>query len=296
MRDLVVGREAGRITDLWSLIHRWRPSATTALGAIDIAVHDLVARSLGLPVHALLGGLVRETVPALTLVGSGDTAVDIEKLKQRREVGYTWFKVKLGMAAPWAELETLATALEIVGEDGVVAGDANEAWTVDEARSFLSRLAGSSVRFIEQPIPRGDSNLLMSVAQSSPVPICADESAGSLAAVLAFAGSPVRGVSLKLIKHGGITGVMQGAAICSRAGLEVNLAGKVIESSISAAANLHCAAAMESIEFGCSPANQGVVIDVSEAPVTVQRGEYAVPTGAGLGIEVDESLVRRLAD
>ena len=296
MRDLVVGREAGRITDLWSLIHRWRPSATTALGAIDIAVHDLVARSLGLPVHALLGGLVRETVPALTLLGSGDTAVDIDKLTQRREMGHTWFKVKLGMAAPAAELETLVAALEIVGEGGVVAGDANEAWTVDEARSFLSRLAGSPVRFIEQPIPRGAPDLLMSLAESSPIPICADESAGSLADVLAFAGSPVRGVSLKLIKHGGITGVMRGAAICAEGGLEVNLAGKVIESSISAAANLHCAAAMESIEFGCSPANQAVVTDVSEAPVGVERGVYTVPAGAGLGIEVDEGLVRSLVD
>ena len=151
------------------------------------------------------------------------------------------------------------------------------------------------MRFIEQPIPRGDPDLLMSLAESSPIPICADESAGSLADVLAFAGSPVRGVSLKLIKHGGITGVMRGARMCAESGLEVNLAGKVIESTISAAANLHCAAAMPGVEYGCSPANQGVVADVSEDPVTVDRGGFAVPQGPGLGVEVDRDLVRSLA-
>ena len=101
-------------------------------------------------------------------------------------------------------------------------------------------------------------------------------------------------MSLKLIKHGGMTGVMRGAAICATAGLGVNLAGKVIESSVSAAANLHCAAAMDAVDFGCSPANQGVVQDVTETPITATNGHFDVPKGPGLGIEVDEGMVRRL--
>jgi len=103
------------------------------------------------------------------------------------------------------------------------------------------------------------------------------------------------GVSLKLIKHGGITGVMRGAGICSSGGLAVNLAGKVIESSISAAANLHCAAAMDRIDFGCSPANQGVVSDVTEEPIRVVDGVFDVPEGPGLAIDVDEELLEVLA-
>jgi muconate cycloisomerase len=295
LTPLVEGSDPMRLAELWSRLTAAGEAAATAIGAIDIAVHDLVGKSLGVPVHQLIGGMVRDRVPALTLVGSGDAAADADKLAERHESGFRWFKIKLGMAEPEVELGTLAKASELVGDDGVVCGDVNEAWDETEAASFLGMLDPARVRFVEQPVPRADREALLRLAATSPVRLCADESAGSLGDVLGFVGTPVGGVSLKLIKHGGITGVMRGAAICAAGGLAVNLAGKVIESSISAAANLHCAAAMDRIDFGCSPANQGVVEDVSEYPVTLERGEFAVPTGPGLGVEVDEGLVKRLA-
>ncbi|HEY7468456.1 MAG TPA: enolase C-terminal domain-like protein [Acidimicrobiia bacterium] len=295
LRPLVVGADPMDRIGLWNRMSVAAPDATTAIGAVDIALHDLAGKALGVPVHQLLGGMVRGRIPALTLVGSGDAAADADKLAERHESGCRWFKVKLGMADPMIELGTLAKAVELVGDGGVVGGDANEAWDEAEASSFLSRLDGMGVRFIEQPVARHDQASLLRLAESSPVKLCADESAESLDAVAGFVGTPIGGVSLKLIKHGGITGVMRGAAICARGGLAINLAGKVVESSVSAAANLHCAAAMESVDFGCSPANQGVVQDVSEMPITLERGEFTVPTTPGLGVEVDEELVRRLA-
>jgi len=295
LRDVVIGSDPGRRTDLWARVREARPDASTALGAIDIAAHDLLGRALGVPAHLLLGGAVRDRIPALTLVGSGDGAADLEKLAARREMGYSWFKIKLGMAESDVEWRTLGAAVETAGSDGVVCGDANEAWSEDEAGRFLAGLDGMPVRFVEQPVPRDDRDALSRVAERSPISICADESAGSLAAVQGFVGSAIGGVSLKLIKHGGMTGVMRGAAICVEGRLGINLAGKVIESSISAAANLHCAAAMERVDFGCSPANQGIVLDVTDSPVAVDRGEFAVPAGPGLGVDVDEDMVRRLA-
>ena len=292
---IVVGSDPMRRNELWARLTTARPGATTAIGAIDIAVHDLVGKALGVPVHQLIGGAVRRSIPALTLVGSGDSSADAEKLGERHEAGFTWFKIKLGMAAPDVEVATLAKAVELVGDDGVVCGDVNEAWGEEQARSFLDRLDGERVRFIEQPVPRTDRDALLRLAESSPVKLCADESAGSLTAVIGFLGTAMGGVSLKLIKHGGITGVMRGAGICSSGGLAVNLAGKVIESSISAAANLHCAAAMDRIDFGCSPANQGVVSDVTEEPIRVVDGVFDVPEGPGLAIDVDEELLEVLA-
>ena len=295
LRPLVVGSDPMRRTALWGRLQAAMPSAPTAIGAIDIAVHDLVGRTLGIPIHQLLGGAVRDRIPALTLVGSGDASADADKLGERYEQGFRWFKIKLGMAEPVVELGTLAKAADLVGAEGVVCGDVNEGWEESEARSFLHRLDGDQIRFIEQPVTRADRDALLRLAASSPVRLCADESAGSLEAVLGFVGTPVGGVSLKLIKHGGITGVMRGAGICAAGGLSVNLAGKVIESSISAAANLHCAAAMDRVDYGCSPANQGVVLDISESPVTLAAGVFEVPTGPGLGVEVDETMLERLA-
>lgn len=295
LASVVVGSDPMGRNELWARLISARPEATTAIGAIDIAVHDLAGKTLGVPIHQLIGGMVRATVPALTLVGSGDASADAEKLAERHDAGFRWFKIKLGMASSEVELGTLAKAVELVGDDGVVCGDVNEGWTEAEAQEFLAQLDGRQIRFIEQPVPRSDRDGLLRVAEASPVQLCADESAGSLLAVIGFLGTAMGGVSLKLIKHGGITGVMRGAAICAAGGLSVNLAGKVIESSISAAANLHCAAAMDRVDFGCSPANQGVVSDVAEQPIRVDRGVFTVPLGPGLGVEVDEALLAKLA-
>jgi L-alanine-DL-glutamate epimerase-like enolase superfamily enzyme len=102
-------------------------------------------------------------------------------------------------------------------------------------------------------------------------------------------------VSLKLIKLGGITGLMQGAAACGAASLAMNLAGKTVESSVSAAANLHCAAAIGELAFGCSPGNQQVSRDVVTDPIKVSSGSMRVPTGPGLGVDVDPERVVALA-
>lgn len=294
LTPLVVDSDPLRRNEIWSRLSTALPSASTAIGVIDIALHDMVGKVLGVPAHQLLGGAVRDRVPALALVGSGDPSADADKLAERHELGFRWFKIKLGMAPADVELATLAKASELVGDTGVVCGDVNEAWGEEEARAFLDRLDPTLVRFIEQPVPRDDRDALLRLAESSPVKLCADESAGSLGAVAGFVGTPIGGVSLKLIKHGGMTGVIRGAAICSAGGLEVNLAGKVIESSISAAANLHCAAAMDRVDFGCSPANQGVVQDITDTPITPTSGHYPIPTAPGLGIEIDEDMVRQL--
>jgi muconate cycloisomerase len=294
LTPLLIGADPTQRTALWNMMIGAKPEASTAIGAIDIALHDLTGRALGVPAHQLLGGLVRDVVPALTLVGSGDPSADADRLADRHDDGYRWFKIKLGMADAASELATLAKAAETVGDDGVVCGDVNEAWDEETAAGFLGQVDGERVRFIEQPVSRDDRDALLRLAAGSPVALCADESAGSLASVAGFAATAMGGVSLKLIKHGGMTGVMRGAAICAASGLSVNLAGKVIESSISAAANLHCAAAMDRIDYGCSPANQDVAQDVTESPVTVIQGSFAVPTGPGLGIEVDDDMVRSL--
>jgi len=140
-----------------------------------------------------------------------------------------------------------------------------------------------------------ERDALVRLAASSPIAICADETAGSLSAIAGYGPTSVAGVSLKLIKLGGITGLMKGAAACAAGGLEMNLAGKTVESSVSAAANLHCAAAIGELTFGCSPGNQQVSRDVVTEPIVVSGGSMRVPTGPGLGVDVDLTRVQELA-
>jgi muconate cycloisomerase len=288
----IIGRNALDRTGIWLDLSRSVYGNTTAIGAIDIALHDLAGRALGVPVYELIGGARRHRIPALTLLGSGSTTADLDTFEERYAEGFRWFKLKLGIGSLDDEARTM---LGMAGahDDAVICGDTNGGWGEAEAIRFLDQVSGSNVRFVEQPVMA--TAALRRLADRSPVSICADESARSLDVLLTLGATAIAGVSLKLIKHAGITGVMRGAALCDQVGLSINLAGKIAESSIAAAANLHCAAAVSDTAFGCSPGNQSIARDVTDAAPRFEAGTFVVPDAPGLGIDVDETLLRRLA-
>ena len=108
-----------------------------------------------------------------------------------------------------------------------------------------------------------------------------------------------RGASLKTVKLGGLRPVCEAAALCEELGMKVNLAGKMAESGIATAAVLHLAAAVPTLDWGVSPTSPYLTEDVLARPLQFSRGHALVPSGPGLGIDVDESereavTVRRL--
>lgn len=291
----LVGMDPLRRTELWHRMRSMIVGNETGISAIDMALHDIAGKAYGVSASQLIGGPVRDVVPALTMVGSGNPAADGETAAAKFAAGFRWFKLKLGIADPDTELETVHNVLEAVGPDSVVCGDANQGWTEQESIRFLGRLAGLPIRFIEQPVPKGDHASMMRVAAASPVPICADQSVDTFADIVLYGASAVAGVSLKAIKQGGITGLMRGAALCDTVGLSINLAGKIAGSSVAAAADVLSASAMHAVDYGCSPGNQGIAEDVTESPLEIAEGVVEVPTSPGLGIEVDETKVQKLA-
>ncbi len=287
----LIGEDPLRRTALWWAMKKMIYGNETAIGAIDMALHDIAGKALGVPVAQLLGGLARERVPALTLLGSGKTEADVATATAKYEAGYRWFKVKLGIGDAADELRTMQGIRRELPTDAVVAGDANQGWSEPQAARFLRGLDGLDIRYIEQPIAQGDIAAMIRVAHGSPVPICADQSVHTLDDILSFGRTGVAGVAMKLVKLGGITGIMRGAGLCESLGLAINLSGKIAESSVAAAANIHCAAAMRAVDFGCSPGNQGLRGDVTRTPLTIEDGFYHVPSAPGLGIEVDLAAI-----
>jgi L-alanine-DL-glutamate epimerase-like enolase superfamily enzyme len=283
----LIGRDPLRRTELWWAMRKMIYANETAIGAIDIALHDLAGKVHGVPVYELLGGKMRDTVPALTMVGSGKPEDDIAAAVAKHANGFRWIKIKLGIGDPVDELETVRGIRDELPPGAVVCGDANQGWDERTSIRFLQALDGYDIGFIEQPIPQGDNAAMIRIAHASPVPICADQSIHSFNDILAFGRTGVAGVGLKLVKLGGITGVMRGAALAESLGLHINLSGKIAESSVAAAANVHCAAAMRAVNFGCSPANQGISDDVTTKTLAIVDGHFEVPTEPGLGVDVD---------
>lgn len=272
---------------------------SAAKAAIEIALHDLVGRATGRPVHALLGARARSRIPVLAVVGSEDTAADLREAQARYAAGYRAFKIKVGLGAPEADAErtrTICMALKRGGEGCLVSADANQGFSVDEALRYVRAVADCGLDFFEQPVGAHDLEDMARIAAASRVPIGADEGIHSRDDIARHhERKAAAGVSLKAIKLGGLRALLEASRLCDRLGMQVNISCKTGESSIASAAALQVAAVIPGIAWGLTVTNPGLTEDVAVEPLRVEHGHVEVPGGPGLGIEVEERRVRRRA-
>jgi L-alanine-DL-glutamate epimerase-like enolase superfamily enzyme len=162
--------------------------------AIDIALHDLVGRRLGVPIRTLLD-VPGEIVPTDFTLGIDTPAVVADRA--RRAADFPALKVKLGGPA---DVETLEAVRAVYA--GPIRVDANTGWTPEDAVALLPELVRLGVELIEQPFPARRLDQLRWLQERSPLPIVADESAVTIEDLDGLVGV-VAGVNVKLAKCGG---------------------------------------------------------------------------------------------
>lgn len=270
---------------------------TGAKAAVDIALHDLVGRATGRPVHALLGAKQRSRMPVLAVIGSTDTAADIREAQERFAAGFRAFKIKVGLgsaSADAARTRSICMALKSAGEDCLVCADANQGFGVEEAVDFVRAIAGCGLDFFEQPVAAHDLAGMARVAAASRVPIAADEGIHSRDDIARHhERNAASGAGLKAIKLGGLSALLVASRLCERLGMKVNISCKTGESSIASAAAAHVAAAAPALAWGLTVTNPGLADDVAVEPLRFDNGHVTVSDRPGLGIDVDERRVRR---
>ena len=147
-----------------------------AKGAIESAMFDAVGKTLGVPAVQLLGGVVRESIPVLWTLASGDPVQEIEEAERKIAVRlHKVFKVKIGAQTPEADMarmRRLASALE--GRATLIV-DANQAWDETTALRCLPILAEIGVTLVEQPLPAWNIPGMARLRARSGVPLMADE-------------------------------------------------------------------------------------------------------------------------
>jgi L-alanine-DL-glutamate epimerase-like enolase superfamily enzyme len=163
--------------------------------ALDIALHDLAGKVLGIPVHELLG-LSAEIPPTDFTIGIDEPA--IVGRRAARAVRFPALKIKLGGPA---DLETLVAVRAVY--DGPIRVDANTGWTLEGGKRLLPDLIRLGVELIEQPFPARRLDDLAALQAESPLPIVADESAVVIDDLDRLVGV-VAGVNVKLAKCGGV--------------------------------------------------------------------------------------------
>jgi len=247
------------------------------------------------PLIDLVGGAVRAGVAPMWLLGNKTTEDDIAEAHEREAVGFHFFKLKVGVKPLAAEIEGTHALRAALGADVPLCADANCGLTVEAARRYLDGTDAADLLFLEQPLEPADLDGFAALARGAPVPLGVDEAIHSLSDIGAHARAGAGGVSLKLIKLGGIGPAFAAAHLCGRLGLKVNVASKIAESSIASAALLHLACAIPESDWGVSLTHFYLAEDLVKCPLPLGDGIVARPMGPGLGVEVDEAAVERFA-
>jgi L-alanine-DL-glutamate epimerase-like enolase superfamily enzyme len=235
LREVEAIGDAHAIDRIERRMHETYNANPAARAAVSIALHDLAAKRLGLPLYRQWGADPDECPPTSFTIGLDTTARIREKTAAAVEDGYSVLKVKLGTDRD----EEIVEAVRESAPDATIRVDANEAWTPREAVRKSEMLAAYGVEFVEQPVPAEDPEGLKFVYDRSALPVAADESCVTLEDVPAVA-DRTDIVNLKLMKCGGLTEARRMIHAARAHGLEVML-GCMIESNAAIAAACHLA-------------------------------------------------------
>jgi len=206
-----------------------------AKAAVSIALHDLVAKRVDLPLYRHWGLDSTETVTSSFTIAIDSLERMAAKTTDAVEAGYSILKVKLGTDRDRAIIEMVREH----APDATIRVDANEAWTPPEAIQKIQMLADYDVEFVEQPLPAAHHEGLKHVYERSALPIALDESCVTLPDVPRIA-DRADIANLKLMKCGGLREARRMIHTARAHGLEVML-GCMIESNASIAAAAHLA-------------------------------------------------------
>jgi L-alanine-DL-glutamate epimerase-like enolase superfamily enzyme len=269
------------------------PGQPIAKCALDVALHDLVCRRLGIPLQAWLGAKRSDRVKLARLVSASSPEEAAKLTREGLAEGYQGFKVKVGHHKS-LDLELVRAVIE-AAPGAYVWPDANQAYTLEEAMRMAKALEQLGVTLFEQPVAMTDVYAMKKLLSATALTIALDEAAIGIPYVIELIRrEAVEGLAIKVSKVGGLFYARQLCDLASNAGLKLIGSG-LQDAPIGFAASVHLFAAYGIADPVDLNGPQFIAEDYLQRPFPVERQVALVPSGAGLGIEVDEDKVRRFA-
>ena len=275
---------------------------TGALAAIDIALWDLKGKAFKQPIYKLLGGAWRTRIPFYASIG-GNAARDVDgvvrtvearlEAEQPSAIKIRWDGTRSEIDRDIkGDIAKAKAVRKLVGDDFPLAFDANNRYSVGAAIRVGRALEELGYIWFEEPVEFYHLKAMGEVARRLDITVSAGEQSYTLQSVAALIDSGVRMVQPDIVKMGGVTGLMQCAALCHAHGVE--FVPHQTQPSIGNAANLHVLA---TVMHATKPAEladgwQRAADTFVNAPKP-DGGCMVVPNGAGLGLVVDEAMLAR---
>lgn len=264
-----------------------------AKAALEMALWDAIGRRAGLPLCTLLGG-GPAPVPIKYVMGMITPEQAREESRWGLDHGFRVLKVKVGGDLD-DDVARIEAALEVADGAAEVGVDANGGWTPLQALAALPVLEDLGVTFLEQPVDRRLPHAMREITARSRVPVVAHESMFTLRDGADAAQGPIAHVwALTPSTHGGLVPTLDLLGTARTLGLPC-LLGSTIELGVATAFMAHIGAAFDTIHRCPVPSDvigplyhdDDIVVD----GVVLADGHAHVPTGPGLGVELDEDRV-----
>src|SRR6266571_9103695 len=171
----LIGRDATGLEALRLEMARRVQGNPFARAAVEMALWDLNGKALGVPVHRLLGGRVRESVPLSWSLAVESSDAEVAEARAKVALGHRIFKIKTAAHPVAHDVERVRRLREAVGPDVSLRVDANQGWDRPSALRAVRALEPYGLDFVEQPVPRWDLDGMAEIGRRVDVPIMADE-------------------------------------------------------------------------------------------------------------------------
>ncbi|TDE99180.1 muconate cycloisomerase [Occultella glacieicola] len=271
------------------------PSVSSAFpfakAAVDIALHDLAGRVLGVPVHALLGGATRTELPLCSAIGVDPLDVVRRRVLESSELHAYKVKISGDVSADAAAVHTVAAH----AQGKPIWLDANQSYRPAAVHQLLGQLEDvPNLYCLEQPVPSVDWGGMRRVRSKTDLPIAIDEgnfSSADLARNITLDMADL--VVVKVCKAGGLRAALRTVAVAEAHGLEV-LASGLTDCGIGFAAALHLFSLVD-LALPAELNGPELLAELFVDGLQITDGVARVPDGPGLGVDVDEDQIRALA-
>lgn len=264
--------------------------------AIQTALLDIQAQRLGLPLSELLGGRLRDSVPVLWVLASGDTEKDIAEAQQMLEAKrYNFFKLKIGSRAVEADVEHVLAIKQALGNEVSIRVDVNRAWSELDAIKGIKLLQAGGVDLIEQPCAIDNIEAMQRLTHRFDIAIMADESLMGPSSAYRLAKSNAASVfAVKVAQSGGLLEGRDVATIAQLAGIDL-YGGTMLEGAVGTMASAQLFSTFENLKFGTELFGPLLLTqEILTTPLRYENFELHLPNTPGLGIEIDENKIEQL--
>lgn len=282
--ELLIDQDAFALERISELLDGAPHGSLSAKAAIDIALHDLQARALNIPVCDLLGGVFRTEVDVIRIMALKEPLEMAKVAYGHIEQGYSYLKIKVG-DDPEKDVLRVKEIRAAVGEGVHLTVDVNQQYSPKQAIDILNRMGEYGIELAEQPVPADDWQGLAVVRGAVDCMVEAHEAASSVEAVFGLVrDGVVDSINLGLSAMGGLRNAKVAAGIC-RVG-NVSCRVPSIGSRVLAAASMHFVASTPNISYACELGEFSRFLNDPATGLEVRNGKLHLPEGPGLGIEL----------